>query len=162
MLRRLKASGVDGDLDVMENRCECGGFARHGPADLVTLNTVTTWFKKWKLNLNPTKNAANIFSLIQYKDPQPIQCNNQLIQWNNKDDSVKYLAIICLKAPRFIRNRQIHNDTVIPLIQDWIKIQFKNFHANLNTPDGARYYNTGNETKKRFLKPRQPQDLLLS
>jgi hypothetical protein len=55
------------------------------------LNTVTTCFKKWKLNLNPTKSAAKIFSLKRYKDPQSI--HNQPIQWNNKDDSVKYLGV---------------------------------------------------------------------
>ena len=51
-----------------------------------------------------------------------------------------------------MRNKQIHNDTGIPLLQDWIKIQFKNFHANLNASDGARFYNIGNKTKKSAFK----------
>lgn len=73
----------------------------------------------------------------------------------------KFLRI-CLKAPWFMRNKQIHNDTGTPLLQDWIKIQFKNFHANLKTSDGARFYNLGTKTKNRRLKPRLPQDVLLS
>jgi len=59
-----------------------------------------------------------------------------------------------------MRNKQIHNDTGIPLLKDWIKIQFQNFHANLKTSDGARFYNLENKTKNRRLKPRLPQDLL--
>ena len=197
------------------------------------LNTVTSWFKTWKLNLNPTKSAAKIFSLKHYKDPQLVYIDNQPIQWNKKDDSVKYLGVfldekltwkihinkkltqgytrmntlyplvnskstlqmkssillytsiirplvtyacptwaaasstkikkiqilqnkflrICLKAPWFMRNKQIHNDTGTPLLQDWIKIQFKNFHANLKTSDGARFYNLGTKTKNRRPKP---------
>lgn len=50
---------------------------------------------------------------------------------------------ICLKAPWFVRNRQIYKDTGIPLFQDWIKTQIKHFHANLQTPDGVRFYNLG-------------------
>ncbi|KAL4107225.1 hypothetical protein QTP88_017608 [Uroleucon formosanum] len=206
------------------------------------LNTVTSWFKTWKLNLNTTKSAAKIFSLKRYKDPQLVYIDNQPIQWNKKDDSVKYLGVfldekltwkihinkkftqgyarmntlyplvnlkstlhmkssiilytsiirplvtyacptwaaayptkikkiqilqnkflrICLKAPWFMRNKQIHNDTGIPLLQDWIKIQYKNFHANLKTSDGARFYNLRTKTKNRRLKPRLPQDVLLS
>ncbi|KAL4098842.1 hypothetical protein QTP88_023362 [Uroleucon formosanum] len=57
------------------------------------LNTVTSWFKTWKLNLNPTKSAAKIFSLKRYKDPQLVYIDNQPIQWNKKDDSVKYLGV---------------------------------------------------------------------
>jgi len=52
---------------------------------------VTTWFRKWKLNLNPKKSAAKIFSLKRYKDPQTIYIDNQPIKWNNKD--VKYLGV---------------------------------------------------------------------
>ncbi|KAF0764998.1 Reverse transcriptase domain-containing protein [Aphis craccivora] len=59
----------------------------------------------------------------------------------------KFLRI-CLKGLWFMKNRQIHNDTGIPLIQDWIKIQFKNFYVNLNTSDDTRLYNLDNKTKK--------------
>jgi len=41
----------------------------------------------------PTKSAAKIFSLKRYKDPQPIHIDNQPIQWDDKDDSVKYLGV---------------------------------------------------------------------
>lgn len=160
-----------------------------------------------------------MFSLKRYKDPQPIHIDNQLMQWNNEDDSVKYLGVlldekltwkthinkklaqsyarmntlyplinfkltlqkkssillytsiirslityacpiqatdfstkinkiqilqnkflrICLRAPWFMRNRQIYNDTEILLLRDWITIKYKNIHANLNAPDGARF-----------------------
>ncbi|KAF0771438.1 Reverse transcriptase domain-containing protein [Aphis craccivora] len=73
----------------------------------------------------------------------------------------KFLRI-CLKAPWFMRDKQIHNDTRIPLLHDWIKTQLKNFHANLKTSDGARFFNLGTKTKNRRLKPRLPQDKSLS
>jgi len=60
-----------------------------------------------------------------------------------------------------MRNKQIHNDTGIPLLQDWIKIHFQNFHAKLKTSDGTRFYNLRIKTKIRRLKPRPPQDLLI-
>ena len=58
----------------------------------------------------------------------------------------KFLRI-CLKAPWFMRNRQIHNDTKIPLINTWIKTQFKNFHAKLKNLDSARHYNKKGKKK---------------
>jgi len=61
-----------------------------------------------------------------------------------------------------MRSKQNHNDTGIPLLQDWIKIQFKHFHANLKTSDGAPSDNLGTKFKNRRLKPRLPQDVLLS
>lgn len=207
-----------------------------------SLNEITSWFKKWKLNLNPTKSVAKIFTLKRYNDPRNININNQIIQWNRKDDSVKYLGVfldekltwnthinnkltqgytrmrilyplinhkstlqmksslllytaiirplisyacpvwaaasatkinkiqilqnkflrICLKAPWFMRNRQIHNDTGIPLINTWIKTNFKNFHAKLKYVDSARHYNLGSKTLNRRLRPRLPQDILLT
>lgn len=207
-----------------------------------SLNEITSWFKKWKLNLNPTKSVAKIFTLKRYNDPRNININNQIIQWNRKDDSVKYLGVfldekltwnihinkkltqgyarmrilyplinhkstlqiksslllytaiirplisyacpvwaaasttkinkiqilqnkflrICLKAPWFMRNRQIHNDTGIPLINTWIKTQFKNFHSKLKFVDSARHYNLGKKTPNRRLRPRLPQDILLT
>ncbi|KAL4107900.1 hypothetical protein QTP88_018173 [Uroleucon formosanum] len=39
-------------------------------------NTVTSWFKTWKLNLNPTKSVAKIFSIKRYKDPQLVYIDN--------------------------------------------------------------------------------------
>jgi len=63
-----------------------------------------------------------------------------------------------------MKNRKIHNDIGILPLRDWIKIQFKNFHAKakLNTSDDTRFYNLGNKTKNRRLKPRLPQNFLLS
>lgn len=36
-------------------------------------------------------------------------------------------------------NRQIHNDTRIPVINIWIETQFKNVHAELKDSDGEAY-----------------------
>jgi hypothetical protein len=192
----------------------------------ISLNEITTWFQKWKLNLNPTKNEVKIFTLKRYNNPKDIHKNNQVIQWNKKEDAVKYLDVhldekltwkihinqklvqgytrmrtlyplvnykstlqiksslllytsiirplltyacpvwaavsptkikkiqtlqnkffrISLKAPWYMRNSQIHNDTGIPLISTWIKTQFKNFHANLKESDGGRHYRLGSKT----------------
>jgi hypothetical protein len=73
----------------------------------------------------------------------------------------KFLRI-CIKAPWFMRNRQIHNDTGIPLINTWIKTQFKNFHAKLKNLDSAHYFNLGRKTLNRRQRPRLPQDILLT
>lgn len=61
-----------------------------------------------------------------------------------------------------MRTRQIHNDIGIPLLQEWIKTQFKNFRTTLKTSNGARFYNLRTKTKNRWLKSRLPQDLFLS
>jgi len=58
-----------------------------------SLNEITSWFQKWKLNLNPTKSAAKIFTLKRYEDPKSIYINNHALQWNRKDDSIKYLGV---------------------------------------------------------------------
>ena len=71
----------------------------------------------------------------------------------------KFLRI-CLKAPWYMRNRQIH-DTGILLLQDWKQSSSKT-HGNLNSSDGARFYNLGNKTKNRRPKLCLPQNLLLS
>lgn len=176
---------------------------------------------------------AKIFTLKRYNGPRNININNQIIQWNIKDDSVNnfgvfldekltcyvhinkrltqgyarmiilyplvnyistlqiksslflYTAIIrplisyvcpvwadasstkinkiqisqnkllriCLKAPWFIRNHQIHKNTGIPLINLWIKTQFKNVCAKLKNLDSARHYNLGRKTLNRRLRP---------
>jgi len=59
----------------------------------ISLNEITTWFQKWKLNLNPTKSEVKIFTLKRYNNPKDIHINNQVIQWNKKDDVVKYLGV---------------------------------------------------------------------
>jgi len=61
-----------------------------------------------------------------------------------------------------MRNRQIHNDTGIPLISTWIKTQFKNFHAKLKESHGGGHYQLGSKTQNRWLKPRLSQDIPLT
>jgi hypothetical protein len=73
----------------------------------------------------------------------------------------KFLRI-CLKAPWYMRNRQIYNDTGISPINIWIKTQLKNFHTKLKDSDGARHYQLGMKTQNRRLRPRLPQDILIS
>jgi hypothetical protein len=72
----------------------------------------------------------------------------------------KFLRI-ALKAPWFMRNTQIHNDTGIPYINKWKTEQFKKFHMKLKTKEGALHFKIGQITKNRRLKPRLPQDILL-
>jgi len=43
--------------------------------------------------MNPRNKASKIFTLKRYKDTQIILINNQVIKWNNKDDSVNYLGV---------------------------------------------------------------------
>jgi hypothetical protein len=45
-----------------------------------SLNEIITWFKKWKLNLNPTKSEFKIFTLKKYTNPKNIYINNHVIQ----------------------------------------------------------------------------------
>ena len=68
---------------------------------------------------------------------------------------------IALKAPWFMRNKQLHNDTGLPHISTWITQQFKNFHEKLNKDDGARHYKIGRRSTNLRLKPPLPQDILL-
>lgn len=46
-----------------------------------------------KLTLNHTKSEIKILILRKYTNPIILQINNREIQWNNKDDSVKYLGL---------------------------------------------------------------------
>ncbi|VVC38838.1 Hypothetical protein CINCED_3A000701 [Cinara cedri] len=206
-----------------------------------SLDELSLWFSKWKLILNPTKSEAKIFTLRKYINLTLLQINNKEINWNNKDDTVKYLGLhldkklswkihinkklnqgytrlrilypllnhsstiqmkcslllytaiirplvtyacpvwasasktkikklqtlqnkflrIALKAPWFMRNKQLHNDTGIPHLSTWITQQFKNFHEKLHKVDGARHYIIGKRSTNLRLKPRLPQDILL-
>ena len=72
----------------------------------------------------------------------------------------KFLRI-ARKAPWYMRNTQLHNDTGIPYLNTWIIEQFKKFHSKLNTTEGAIHLKIGKRTKNRRLKPRLPQDVLL-
>ncbi|KAF0770455.1 ribosome biogenesis protein TSR3 isoform X1 [Aphis craccivora] len=68
---------------------------------------------------------------------------------------------ISLKAPWFMRNKQLHNDTGLPYLSTWITQQFKNFHEKLNKADGALHYKIGRRSTNLRLKPRLPQNILL-
>jgi hypothetical protein len=56
----------------------------------------------------------------------------------------------------------VHNDTVIPYLDKWIQDQFKKFHQQLKSVEGATHYEIGRRTKNPRLKPRLPQDIFLS
>jgi len=53
-----------------------------------------------------------------------------------------------------MRNRQIHNDTGLSLINIWIK-------SNLKTLRSC-HYQLGRKTQNERLRPRLPQDILLT
>jgi hypothetical protein len=59
-----------------------------------------------------------------------------------------------------MRNRQIHNDTGIPLINICNKNQLKIFHAKFKDSDEARHYQLESKTQNRRLRP--PQGILLT
>lgn len=80
------------------------------------------------------------------------------IKNDTKQISLKKIA---LKAPWYMRNTQLHNDTGIAYLTTWINEQFKKFHSKLNTTEGAVHFKIGKRTKNRRLKPRLPQDVLL-
>jgi len=69
----------------------------------------------------------------------------------------KFLRIALRKAPWFMRNKQLHNDTGLPHLSTGMTQQFKSFHK----VDGARHYNIGKRSTNLRLKPRLPQDILL-
>lgn len=57
------------------------------------LDKLFRWFLKWKLKFNPYKSETKIFTLKKYTNPTLIQINNQEIQWNSKDNSIKYSGL---------------------------------------------------------------------
>ena len=61
-----------------------------------------------------------------------------------------------------MRDKQLHNDTEIPYLDKWIQDQYKKFHQQLKSVEGAVHYEIGKRTKKPRLKPRLPQDIFLS
>lgn len=58
-----------------------------------SVDLIVNWFTKWRLNLNPTKCEAKIFSLRRSPEPNPISINNTNIIWNPSDRAVKYLGV---------------------------------------------------------------------
>jgi len=59
-------------------------------------NTITAWFVKWRLALNPTKTEAKIFSLRSQRDQNiaPITINGQNITWRAPNEPVRYLGLL--------------------------------------------------------------------
>jgi hypothetical protein len=72
----------------------------------------------------------------------------------------KFLRI-ALKAPWYMRDTQLHNDTGIPYLTIWINEQLKKFHSKLNTTEGVLNFKIGKRNKNRILKSHLPQDVLL-
>ena len=141
----------------------------------------------WKMHINKKLNQAYtrlkiLYPLINYSSTLQIKCSlliyTSIIRplityacpiWAAASQTkIKKLQTIqnkflriALKAPWFMRNTQLHNDTGIPYINTWIIEQFKNFHMKLKTTVGALHFKIGKNTKNRRLKPRLPQDILL-
>lgn len=66
---------------------------------------------------------------------------------------------ISVNAPWFMRNTQIHRETGVPYITDFIAKATKKFLANLQHCPGANYYQLGMKSQKTRLKNRLPQDI---
>lgn len=56
-------------------------------------NIIAAWFKKWNIVLNASKSESKIFGLKRIKNPINILLNDQVIEWNPKNKTVKYLGI---------------------------------------------------------------------
>jgi len=57
------------------------------------LNLVDSWAAKLKIQLNPSKTAAKIFSLRPYTSPTPLTLNNETINWHSPSSPIKYLGL---------------------------------------------------------------------
>jgi hypothetical protein len=142
----------------------------------------------WKTHINKKLNQAYtrmrlLYPLINYSSTLQIKCSlliytsiiRPLITYAcpvwaavSKTKMKKLQTIqnkflrIALKSPWFMRNKQLHNDTGIPYLDKWIQDQFKKFHQQLKSVEGAVHYEIGRQTKNPRLKPRLPQDIFLS
>lgn len=56
-------------------------------------NIISKWFDTWNITLNVGKCESKIFTLRQIRNPPKLVLNNQTIEWNPKDKTVKYLGI---------------------------------------------------------------------
>jgi hypothetical protein len=65
---------------------------------------------------------------------------------------------ITVNAPWFVRNNQLHRDLGIDSISAFIQNCTTKFLMNLQNVPGAVFYNLGQPTLNRRLKPRLPQD----
>lgn len=73
----------------------------------------------------------------------------------------KALRIIT-NAQWFVRNSQLHRETGIPTIEEYIRETAHKFYHNINQCSGARHYNIGNKSIHTRLKRKLPIDLLNS
>jgi hypothetical protein len=85
-------------------------------------------------------NTAIIRPLVTYACP--VWAAASKLKIKNYKLQNKFLKI-ALKAPWFMRNKQLHNDTGLPHLSTWTTQQFKSFHEKLHKVDGARHYNIG-------------------
>lgn len=57
------------------------------------INIMECRFSKWRLQLNPLKSNAKIFTLRRINNPSSIKIGETNIQWKGNDQPVKYLGI---------------------------------------------------------------------
>lgn len=69
---------------------------------------------------------------------------------------------LATNAPWFIRNDQLHQELNMTHIQDFIKTTAKKFFNDLNICPATEHYTLGQRSTNLRLKPRLPQDMLLS
>lgn len=72
----------------------------------------------------------------------------------------KVLRIAC-NSPWFVRNTQIHRETGVPYVKQYIKQIAKSFFKSMPACSGAVHYNLGQKSNRNRLKKRLPQDVLL-
>lgn len=71
----------------------------------------------------------------------------------------KVLRIAC-NSPWFVRNTQIHRETGMPYVKDYINQAAAKFFKCLNNCSGAVHFQLGNKSRQPRLKKRLPQDML--
>lgn len=57
------------------------------------LHMLDSWATKLKIQLNPSKTSAKIFTLRPYTPPTPMTLNNNTIEWLPPNKPVKYLGL---------------------------------------------------------------------
>lgn len=67
---------------------------------------------------------------------------------------------IITNAQWYVRNTQLHKETEIPPIEEYIRKSSKNFYHNMHNCSGAVHYNIGNRQLHTRLKRKLPIDLL--
>ena len=57
------------------------------------LHQINNWANTWKINFNPTKSIAKIFTLKHFTNPPPLKLSNSDIPWAPQNSPVKYLGL---------------------------------------------------------------------